>query len=59
MPEAMIKSIGSYIENFEGSMTPENSTFVEGIIYGLMLAQATIAGAIEHDQENDNGNTEK
>lgn len=58
MSEAMIKSLESYIENFEGSKTQENETFTEGIIYGLSIAQAMIVGAMQH-QEKDNGNTEK
>ena len=51
MSEPYIKSIESHIECFKGSKTEENKEFVEGVLYGLEMAKATILGAMKGKKE--------
>lgn len=44
----ILQDIEIYKECFAGSITDENKDFVEGVIYGLVIAKAAIEGILNH-----------
>lgn len=45
---AMIERLEAYKADFNGSLTNDNKSFVEGTIYGLDIAKAYIEGQLKH-----------
>lgn len=49
MMENILEKIDNTIDCYEDSRTDENNEFVDGVIYGLTIAKASIQGAMRHE----------
>lgn len=49
MLENIKDKIDNTIECYEHSITEENERFVRGVIYGLIIAKASIEGVAKHE----------
>ena len=49
MLENIKDKIDNTIECYEASITEENKRFVEGVIYGLIIAKASIEGEMKYN----------
>lgn len=49
MVQNILDKINNTIECYEHSRTDENTTFVDGVIYGLTIAKASIEGVMKHE----------